>query len=106
MRILSPAIVFLLLFTPVCNAQSLKYTRVIDGDTIELSNGEKIRLIDDDTPETKHLRKTVEYYGKEASAFTKKMVEGKEVRLEYDVQERKLKNGRQFKLATGGSDGK
>jgi micrococcal nuclease len=30
----------------------------------------------------------VEYYGKEASAFTKKMVEGRPVRLEYDWQER------------------
>ena len=106
MKILSPAIVFLLLFTTCSYSQTIKCNRVIDGDTIELSNGEKIRLIGVDTPETKHPRKPVEYYGKEASAFTKKMVEGKEVRLEYDVQERKLKNGRQFKLATGGSDGK
>jgi micrococcal nuclease len=53
-----------------------------------LSNGERVRLIGVDTPETKHPKKPVEYYGKEASAFTKKMVEGKEVRLEYDVQDR------------------
>ncbi len=37
-----------------------------------------------DTPETKHPRKPVEYYGREASAFTKKMVQGKRVRLEFD----------------------
>ena len=80
---------FLLLLSAACShAQSLTCTRVVDGDTIVLSNGEKVRLIGVDTPETKHPRKPVEYYGKEASAFTKKMVEGKPVRLEYDWQER------------------
>ena len=77
MKILSPAIVFLLLFAPFCNAQTLKCTRVIVGDTIELSNGETISLIGVDIPETKYPKKPVEYYVKEASAFTKKMVEGK-----------------------------
>lgn len=31
-----------------------------------------------------HAKKPVEYYGKEASAFTKKLTEGEMVRLEYD----------------------
>jgi micrococcal nuclease len=46
-----------------------------------------------DTPETKHPQKPVERFGKEAYLFTKRMVEGKEVRLEYDWQ-RKDKYGR------------
>lgn len=81
---------FLISFLSVScsNSQSLRCTRVVDGDTIILSNGERVRLIGVDTPETKHPRKPVEYYGKEASAFTKGMVEGKYVRLEYDWQER------------------
>jgi hypothetical protein len=66
--------------------QVAKVTRVIDGDTLKLSTGEEVRLIGVDTPETKHPRKPVEYFGKEASAFTKQLVEGKEVRLEFDVQ--------------------
>jgi micrococcal nuclease len=45
-------------------------------------------LIGVDTPETKHPRKPVQPFGKEASAFTKQFVEGKEVRLEFDVQRR------------------
>ena len=61
-------------------------TRVVDGDTIVVKGIGKIRLIGVDTPETKHPRKPVEYFGKEASAFTKRMVEGKNVRLEYDWQ--------------------
>lgn len=43
-----------------------------------------MRLIGVDTPETKHPNKPVEYFGKEASAFTKRMAEGKRVKLEYD----------------------
>lgn len=67
--------------------------RVVDGDTIILDGGERIRLIGVDTPETVHPRKPVEYYGKEASAFTKRTVEGKRVWLEYD-QERTDRYGR------------
>jgi len=66
-------------------------TRVIDGDTILLDmNGEqeRVRLIGVDTPETVHPTKPVKYFGKEASEFTKSMVEGKRVRLEYDWQRR------------------
>ena len=88
MRILSPTIVFLLLFISCTNSQILICARVIDGDTIVLSNGEKVRLIGVDTPETKHPQKPVEYYGKEATAFTKRMVGGKVVKLKYDVQRR------------------
>ena len=58
--------------------------RAVDGDTLLLTNGERVRLIGVDTPETKHPKKPVERFGKEAYLFTKKMVEGKEVRLEYD----------------------
>ena len=56
--------------------------------TLLLTNGEYVRLIGVDTPETKHPQKPVEYFGKEAFQFTKGMVEGKEVRLEYDQTRR------------------
>jgi endonuclease YncB( thermonuclease family) len=59
---------------------------VIDGDTIELDGGEKVRLIGVDTPETVHPEKPVERFGKEASNFTHGLVAGKKVRLEYDWQ--------------------
>jgi micrococcal nuclease len=57
---------------------------VFDGDTLLLASGERVRLIGVDTPETKRPKKPVEYFGKEASAFTRRMVEGKRVRLEFD----------------------
>jgi micrococcal nuclease len=53
--------------------------RVIDGDTILIQfvdeKVEKLRLIGVDTPETKHPKKPVEFFGKEASNFTKQMLE-------------------------------
>lgn len=58
--------------------------RVLDGDTIVLDGNEKVRLIGVDTPKTKDPRKPVQYFGKEAYEFTKGLVEGKKVRLEYD----------------------
>ena len=54
----------LLLSTPYATAQPLTCTRVIDGDTIVLSNREKVRLIGVDTPETVRPNTPVEYYGK------------------------------------------
>jgi micrococcal nuclease len=58
---------------------------VIDGDTIVLDGNEIVRLIGIDAPETKDPRKPVQSYGKEAYEFTKGLVEGKKVRLTYDL---------------------
>ncbi|MEW6613985.1 MAG: thermonuclease family protein [Thermodesulfobacteriota bacterium] len=85
-------IAFLFLLTGILIAQDFyPCTRVVDGDTIVVEidgTHEKIRLIGVDTPETVHPLKPVEYYGKEASEFTKNMVVGKQVRLEYNWQKR------------------
>lgn len=80
--------IFLLCIPSHSNAESYKIKKVIDGDTLLLTNGEYVRLIGVDTPETKHPQKPVEYFGREAYLFTKRMVEGKQVRLEFDWQKR------------------
>jgi len=85
-------ILFLLLLASLVAGQDFHLcTRVIDGDTIVVDidgKQERVRLIGVDTPETVHPSKPVEYFGKEASEFTKNMVEDKRVRLEYDWQRR------------------
>ncbi len=48
---------------------------------------EKVRYIGINTPETKHPTKEVEHFGKEASEANRKLVDGKTVRLEFDVQQ-------------------
>jgi len=72
--------------------ETAKVTRVVDGDTLVVNYKgaeEKVRLIGVDTPESVHpdVSRNVEE-GITASNFTKDKLEGKEVVLEFDVQER------------------
>ena len=46
----------------------LSLTKVVDGDTIEIEGGQRIRYIGIDTPETVHPQKPVQCFGREASA--------------------------------------
>ena len=68
---------------PVPGAAQL-VERVVDGDTIIVQGVGRVRLIGVDTPETVDPRRPVECFGKEASAFTKRLLEGHRARLEYD----------------------
>jgi micrococcal nuclease len=68
---------------PIAGPQTT-VTKVIDGDTLIVAGGRRIRLIGVDTPETVHPRRSTEYFGREASAFTRRTAYGKEVRLDYD----------------------
>jgi len=58
--------------------------RVIDGDTIELAGGARVRYIGIDTPEMSGHR---ECYATEATAKNRELVEGKRVALRKDVSE-------------------
>lgn len=58
--------------------------RVVDGDTLLLETGERVRLIGVDTPETKHPDRPVELFGLEAAEFVQRRVEGKTVELRFD----------------------
>lgn len=56
--------------------------RVVDGDTVELASGEKVRYLMVDTPETTSGK--MDCYGKEAVEFNKQLVDGQRVSLRYD----------------------
>jgi micrococcal nuclease len=66
---------------PDVEAGGAVVARVVDGDTVDLTNGTRIRLIGIDTPE---VYGGVECGGREASAFTTRKLAGERVRLEYD----------------------
>lgn len=66
---------------------SFLVTRVIDGDTIELETGQKVRYIGIDTPETKDPRSAVECFGQEAAQRNAELVADKYVQLEKDISE-------------------
>lgn len=72
---------------PPLSSDSVKVVRVIDGDTIELENGSKVRYIGIDTPELYNSKKEQKCFGLEAREENKKLVEGKMVKLEKDVSE-------------------
>jgi len=81
--------------------KNIKVKRVIDGDTLQLENGERVRLIGIKAPpiDMEEARKevmatgqdleTITKMGQEATKFLKRLgLSGREVRLEFDVQER------------------
>jgi micrococcal nuclease len=67
--------------------EEFKVVNVVDGDTIKLENGDVVRYIGIDAPETVHPSKPVQCFGKEASDKNEELVEGKEVRLVKDISE-------------------
>jgi micrococcal nuclease len=58
--------------------------RVVDGDTLLLHGGARVRLMGVDTPETVKPDHPVEPWGPEASEFTRSFVGGGDVRLQFD----------------------
>ena len=64
-------------------------TRIIDGDTINITYKGKersVRLIGVDTPETVHPSKPIEPYGKEATVFLKNLLKDESVYLRFDTE--------------------
>jgi len=97
---------FIMPFGSSYDYSDIKVKRAVDGDTLELENGERVRLIGIDTPEMhasdklqRDSRRThqdisvIQKLGAQACEFTKNLVEGKRVSLEFDA-ERNDKYGR------------
>jgi micrococcal nuclease len=77
-------LIILLLFS-ACSPPTITTTKVqavIDGDTVVLENGEHVRLIGIDSPE-----KGFSFY-EEARNYAISLMEGKEVKLEKDVEDK------------------
>ena len=74
--------------TTASNLEQVKVIRVVDGDTIEIEGGQKVRYIGIDAPETVDPNRPVGCYGKEASNKNKELVEGKTVGLEKDISDK------------------
>jgi micrococcal nuclease len=68
-----------------------RVVRVIDGDTVRVrSHGrtETVRYIGVDTPESVKPGAPIECFGKRASAFNRRLVAGRRVRLRYGPERR------------------
>lgn len=66
-----------------CGPSEAKVTRVLDGDTVELENGDKIRYLLVDTPE---VSGGGDCYGSNAAQFNSDLVLGKTIQISYDVE--------------------
>jgi len=93
----------ILLIATASYAQTYTVERVIDGDILKLTNGERVRLIGIDTPESKPNNKakrdskrtgkgleTITEMGKSAKKFMEARISSgrSSIRLEYDVKKR------------------
>ena len=70
------------------NGSFYQVVRVVDGDTLVYDkNGQDVtvRMVGIDTPETVDPRRPVGCFGKEASAESKRLMEGQKVRIEKDA---------------------
>jgi micrococcal nuclease len=68
--------------TPPAATTTVLVSQVVDGDTIRLANGDRVRLVQIDAPEL-HLR---ECYAREARAALTRLLREREVRLELDPE--------------------
>ena len=83
---LSAIILFILLLSGCISPPgTAKVAQVIDGDTIIIEGNYRVRYIGIDTPE---VYPKVEEYGTEAWEANRRLVGGKEVRLERDATEK------------------
>ena len=89
MKIITWLLALILFLLPLCGCSSppdtAKVIRVIDGDTITIEGGYRVRYIGIDTPE---IYPRLEACGMEALEANRELVEGKEVRLERDVSDK------------------
>src|SRR5208337_3312210 len=94
-RLLAIALVLLAFSLSPCQAkeQEVLVTKVIDGDTIQLENGDIVHYIGISAPHLKNKEGGNEFFAREAVREDKSLVLLKKVRLEFDV-ERKDQEGR------------
>ncbi|MGR9072827.1 MAG: thermonuclease family protein [Gammaproteobacteria bacterium] len=65
-----------------------RVVKVFDGDTLLLENREKVRLLGINAPEVENRFKRGEAGGEEAKRLLEKLLAGKKVRLETDVEKK------------------
>jgi micrococcal nuclease len=67
-----------------CGPTEATVAEVIDGDTVELDSGERVRYLLVDTPEITGGKN--DCFGAEARDFNRELVQGKRITLAYDVE--------------------
>lgn len=84
----------------ICGPSSGTVEHVVDGDTFDLSDGTRVRLLLVDTPEITNGHD--DCYGQEAADYTRGLIEGQQVQLAYDEAACKDRYGRTLAYVTVG----
>jgi micrococcal nuclease len=79
----------LLAVLPACGQppgppQEARVTRVIDGDTVELAGGARVRFLGIDAPEMGRDGRPADPFAHQSKDYVAGLIQGKTVRLEYD----------------------
>jgi micrococcal nuclease len=85
-----------------CGPSSATVMRVIDGDTVELAGGERVRYLLVDAPEATNGHN--DCFGQNAAQFNRDLVEGKAVELTYDRECRDVYGRLLAFITVGGQD--
>jgi micrococcal nuclease len=87
---------WLVTLSAVCPAETrdVRVRHVIDGDTIVLSNGDRVRYRGVNTPEIRHEDSPGEPLGWEAARRNRQLVQDRSVKLVIDDRERRDRFGR------------
>ena len=75
---------------PTMRGTHAHVSRVIDGDTVELSNGERLRYIGIDTPEVVSAKKSAQCFAAEGTQRNKELVEDKDIIFYSDISPRDI----------------
>ena len=67
-----------------CGPAQGTVTTIVDGDTVDLASGERVRYLLVDTPELRGV-KGADCFAAEASRFNRDLVQGRDVELRYDA---------------------
>ncbi len=69
---------------PSGESKVVQVRRIVDGDTLLLKDGTRVRMIGIDTPETKREGTAIQPFGPEASAYTQRAIEQGRITLVFD----------------------
>lgn len=67
-----------------CGPSQARVARVIDGDTVELDSGERVRYLMLDTPES--TQGSIDCFGERSADLNRTLVDGQTIQLRYDRQ--------------------
>jgi micrococcal nuclease len=73
---------------PSGSLSEARVVAVLDGDTISLDSGERVRYLGVDTPELQRERSAEQAFAREAAERNQQLVRGKTVLLEADAEDR------------------